>query len=249
MLTSYSDASFVSSEYGRELSGARTRAVDVEATSDDPPDRVAAWLATVSDAALRGLDFQLLRDLLAIEDEPTRWRDIADTVAQHAEDLVRVGLFDQAWQLAERVAARRPTELPTRRRRPRAAPRALRPRRDDEARAPRTCGTPTTTAVPSGSSGSATRSDRPMIAPLAEVLAAEQDARSRRRLRDILVGFGAAGRESVQQLMNATELGGAAHGALPAARVRRIGGAARAAAAPDRHRAARPAGGRSRRSC
>jgi HEAT repeat protein len=42
-----------------------------------------------------------------------------------------------------------------------------------------------------------------VIAPLAEVLSAEQDARSRRRLRDVLVGFGAQGRESVQQLMNA----------------------------------------------
>jgi HEAT repeat protein len=43
----------------------------------------------------------------------------------------------------------------------------------------------------------------PVIAPLAEVLSAEQDARSRRRLRDVLVGFGAQGRESVQQLMSA----------------------------------------------
>jgi HEAT repeat protein len=43
-----------------------------------------------------------------------------------------------------------------------------------------------------------------VIAPLAEVLSAEQDARSRNRLRDILVGFGARGRESVQQLMQAT---------------------------------------------
>src|SRR5258708_30930161 len=42
-----------------------------------------------------------------------------------------------------------------------------------------------------------------VIAPLAEALSAERDARSRRRLRDILVEFGAAGRESVQQLMNA----------------------------------------------
>src|SRR4029078_9959765 len=42
-----------------------------------------------------------------------------------------------------------------------------------------------------------------VIPALAEALSAEQDARSRRRLRDILVGFGAAGRESVQQLMNA----------------------------------------------
>ena len=43
----------------------------------------------------------------------------------------------------------------------------------------------------------------PVIAPLAEALSAEQDARSRRRLRDVLVGFGAQGRDVVQQLMNA----------------------------------------------
>ena len=43
----------------------------------------------------------------------------------------------------------------------------------------------------------------PVIAPLAEVLSAEQDARARRRLRDVLVGFGAQGRDVVQQLMNA----------------------------------------------
>jgi HEAT repeat protein len=43
----------------------------------------------------------------------------------------------------------------------------------------------------------------PIIVPLAEVLAAEQDARARKRLRDILLGFGAQGRESVQQLMHA----------------------------------------------
>jgi len=42
-----------------------------------------------------------------------------------------------------------------------------------------------------------------VIPPLAEVLAAEQDARSRHRLRDILVGFGPAGRDAVQSLMNA----------------------------------------------
>jgi HEAT repeat protein len=41
----------------------------------------------------------------------------------------------------------------------------------------------------------------PVIAPLAEVLSAEQDAHARRRLRDVLVGFGAQGRDVVQQLM------------------------------------------------
>ena len=42
-----------------------------------------------------------------------------------------------------------------------------------------------------------------IILSLAELLAAEQDSRSRRRLRHILVGFGARGRNAVQQLMNA----------------------------------------------
>jgi HEAT repeat protein len=43
----------------------------------------------------------------------------------------------------------------------------------------------------------------PVIAPLAEALSTEHDARSRRRLRDLLVGFGAKGRDAVQQLMHA----------------------------------------------
>jgi HEAT repeat protein len=42
-----------------------------------------------------------------------------------------------------------------------------------------------------------------IIPPLAEVLSSEQDARSRRRLHDILFGFGGRGREAVRQLLNA----------------------------------------------
>ncbi len=201
MLTSYTDASFVSKDYAQELTSARARPVDVEATSDDPPERVVAWLSTVNDASLRSLDYQLLADLLVIEQDPARWRDIADTVMHHAEDLIRVGFFDQAWQLAEavvfegqRVPGREAAAHDVMAQFGRGAmmkhvPRHLRTA-DDAAyeRFKNVCH-----AV-----GPA------IIAPLAEVLAAEQDARSRRRLRDILVGFGAAGRESVQQLMNAT---------------------------------------------
>jgi HEAT repeat protein len=43
----------------------------------------------------------------------------------------------------------------------------------------------------------------PVIPALAEVLSSEKDAHARRRLRDILIGFGAKGRESVQRLMSA----------------------------------------------
>lgn len=200
MVTSYSDESYVSDAYARELWSAQTKAVDVERTSDDPPERLAAWLATVNDTALRGLDHQLLVDLLGIEEDSARWRDVAETTAAHAEDLVRVGHFDQSWALADAIISHaeavpgRASFLPQILQRfGRSALMkhvAAHLRTADEeafARFERLCRAIGT----------------PVIAPLAEVLSAEQDARSRRRLRDVLVGFGAQGRDVVQQLMNA----------------------------------------------
>jgi hypothetical protein len=201
MLTSYSDENFVSSDYGRELANVRTRAISVEATSDDPPERISGWLTTVNDGALRGLDHQLLLDLLVIETDPLRWRDVAETAAAHADDLVRVGYFDQAWELAEAVvdqaaveAGRQPharTALEKFGRGSMMKHVAAHLRKVDDLgfeRFQKLCHAMGT----------------PVIAPLAEVLSSEQDARSRRRLRDILIGFGAKGRESVQQLMSAS---------------------------------------------
>ncbi len=200
MMTSYSDSSYVSEDYARELTMAHSNPVDVERTSDDPPERVAAWLSTVNDTALRQLDHQLLLDLLTIEADPLRWRDIADAVGGHADDLVRVGLFDQAWQLAEAVVEQGEKDAD---RQPHAAAVLERLGR----------GAMLKHVAPHLRSADDADYERfkhlchaigtPVIAPLAEVLSAEQDARSRRRLRDILIGFGARGRESVQQLMNA----------------------------------------------
>ena len=200
MLTSYTDARYVSDDYARELSHARTLPVDVERVSDDPPERIAAWLATVSDGALRSLDQSLLIDLLHIENDPSRWRDVADTVVTHAEDLVRVGHFDQAWLLIETIVEQGNTS-PFRR--PHAASALTAFGRssflkhvgphlrsaDDQTyeRVTRLCH-----AI-----------GQTIIAPLAEALAAEQDVRSRRRLRDILIGFGPKGAEFVRPLMEA----------------------------------------------
>jgi hypothetical protein len=200
MLTSYSDARYVSEEYARELLHARTQPIDVDRTSDDPPGRIAWWLATVSDAALRGLDRSLLADLLTIEADPLRWRDLAETVMLHADDLVRVGYFDEAWTLVELVIEQS-HQSPGRQPHASAAlqrfglgslmkhvPAHLRTA-DEPAyeRFKRLCH-----AI--GAS---------VIVPLAEGLAGEQDARCRRRVRDILIGFGPRGAESVRPLMAA----------------------------------------------
>jgi len=200
MLTSYSDARYVSEDYARELSHARTQPIGVEGTGDDPPERIATWLATVSDAALRNLDRDLLTDLLHIEMDPLRWRDVADTVVSHADDLVRVGYFDQAWHLIETLIAQG-TQQEWRQEHANAAlarfgegsllkhvSAHLRGAPDASfERLKRVCHA----IGPS------------IIVPLAEVLAAEQDARSRRRLRDILIEFGPRGAETVRPLMNA----------------------------------------------
>jgi hypothetical protein len=199
IMTSYTDARYVSTDYARELSQARTQPMDVEQTSDDPPERVSAWLSTVSDSALRNLDHDLLIDLLTIETDPLRWRDLTETVVTHADDLVRVGYFDQSLLLMQKVieaGARDPQRQPHsvlalerfgRGSLMKHLPVFLRTAEPESVeRVTQLCHT----------------IGPIVIAPLAERLAAEQDARSRRRLRDILVGFGPKGAESVRPLMH-----------------------------------------------
>lgn len=200
MVSSYSDTNYVSEEYGRELWHAQARVVGVEEAGDDPPERVSGWLTTVNDSALRGLDHQLLTDLLVLEEDANRWRDVAETAAAHAEDLVRVQQVDHAWALADTII-REAEATPDRKRHLAAvlAGFARTPLMKQVAQQLRQAG-----------DESVKRFERlchaigtPVIAPLAEALSSEQDARSRRHLRDLLVGFGAQGRDAVQQLMNA----------------------------------------------
>jgi len=180
----------------------RGRAVDVEKTSDDPPERVAGWVGTVSDAAIRDLDLQLLTDLLVVETDPGRWRDVAEAVVMHIDDLSRVGQLDPAWRLAELVAtewSRRDSvkaaeAAPAVERLARGAlfrqsAKELRRVSDEDfvqfARVSHMIGP---VAIP----------------PLAEALAAEQDPKARRRIREVLVAYGSRGRQAIQELLNAS---------------------------------------------
>jgi HEAT repeat protein len=203
MLTSYSDKKYVSDEYGRELSFARTRAVDVERVSDDPPERVQEWLATIADVAVRELDGQLLVDLLRIEDDPIRWSALAAIVSVEIERRVLVGELEAAERLASAIlseqhaggrgllvsAAAGVAEKLT------AGP-LLRHligqlRSADErnvAAAGRLCH-----ALGAGA-----------VRPLAEALAVEENHKVVRALRDILLDFGAVGRSSIEPLKGST---------------------------------------------
>lgn len=199
MLASYSDESFVSADYGRELSGAQKQALDVERVSDDPPERIKNWLATVEDGAIRTLDFQLLIDLLRVEDDPGAWRDTARLVVPEIEKRVKAGDPAEGQKLAFaivreigtggratlRAAAESAVETLASVSLARHIAVHLRKVEDGEVDPyNRICRT-----IGAG-----------MIGPLAEVLIVEENSKAIRRLRELLFGFGAAGRETVERL-------------------------------------------------
>ena len=197
MLTSYSDKQFVSEDYARELSGARTQALEVERVSDDPPERIGSWVTTVGAAAVRALDLRLLLDLLTIETDPERWKNVTIPAVSHIEDLLLVGDFEAALQLTEILA----NEAGGSGDRKPAATAAL---------ALLAEGVMMTHVVTHLRSVDDTAVEQLkqlcyMVGPsivktLAEFLAIEKRAIARQRFTQILIGFGAAGKNAVEQL-------------------------------------------------
>jgi len=198
MLMSYSDAKFVTEDYARELTTAQTQAVDVDKIGDDPPVRIRAWLATVSDTDIRLLDQLLILDLLRIEVRPDAWAGMLDTAVTNIDQLVLVGDLFRASQLLEAVvkiskddsspfralAAAGVTKLvegPMVRHLAMFMQKAT----DTEfAIAKKMC----TTIGPS------------LVKPMSDALMGEDNPRIVRRLRDILVSFGPAAREYANEL-------------------------------------------------
>jgi HEAT repeat protein len=199
LLTSYSDETFVSDEYARELSGARSRAVEVEQANDDPPERQAAWVNSVAASALRSLDLQLLLDLLRLEQDNARWGALMPPVVNNLEDLLLVGDFDSAMEITAVLTAA-------------AADSASKERRQHAI-----------IAIDMLVAGSMMRHivthllaiDEPsfervktmcvslgevLVRPLAEALSVEERARTRERLAAILLAFGPAGRRTIERL-------------------------------------------------
>jgi hypothetical protein len=201
LLTSYSDEPFVSDAYGKELSSARTRTIEVEGVSDDPPDRIGAWLSTIATTALRALDLTLMLDLLRIEQDEDRWREMMKPLVGLIEDLLLVGDFDAAAELIAVLVGEAGGTGPAARRQI-----AL-------------------TAIDVVIAGSmmrhvttylATIDDAQfervnamcvslgevLVRPLAEALSVEERPRTRERLTSILLAFGSVGRRTIERLKN-----------------------------------------------
>ena len=201
LLTSYSDKSYVSDSYARELSTARGHAIDVEKVGDDPAERVTGWLTTVSTTALRGLDIALLLDLLRLEQDDARWGELMAPVVRTLEDLLLVGDFDSAAGLVEVIAnAAAGKEGKERRQQALIAIDMI------------VAGPMMQHMVIHLASVEEAQFDRiktmclalgeVLVRPLAETLSAEQRSRTRERLTEILLAFGASAQRTIERLKN-----------------------------------------------
>jgi hypothetical protein len=201
LLTSYTDKPYISDAYARELSSARTQAIAVEKVSDDPPERVTAWLTTISTTAVRTLDISLLLDLLRIEQNDARWGDLMAPVVHTLEDLLLVGDFDASLSLIDVIAASASGDGTKERRQ--HAMIAI----DMIVAGPMMQHIVIHLASVDDSQFDRVKSmclqfGEVLVRPLAEALAAEQRGRTRERLTAILLAFGAVARRTIERLKN-----------------------------------------------
>ena len=199
LLTSYSDESYVSDAYGRELSRARAQALQVEQTSDDPPERLTAWLSTIATSALRSLDLTLVLDLLRLEQDQEKWDALMAPVVSLLEDLLLVGDFEAALQLV-RVLVREGAEGVTKERR-QSAIIAI----DRIAAGSMMHHVATHLALIDNAQFEHVKAlclamGEVLVRPMAEALSTTENSRARERLTAILIGFGASGRRTVERL-------------------------------------------------
>jgi hypothetical protein len=198
MLMNYQDKPYVSSDYARELSSARSQAIEVDRVSDDPPERIQGWMATVTADSVRELDLRLMLDLMRLLEDPAQWRDLMTVVTSEIERLTLVGDAANAKRLLDAIVKEaaegreqlRPTAtaaLDKLAAGPLIRHVVLHIRKVEE-RDVEHLNALCHTLGPAA------------IRPLAEALATEENNRALRRLRELLLGFGAAGRQSVEQL-------------------------------------------------
>jgi hypothetical protein len=202
-ILNYSDKSYVSSEYARELSSARSQAVEVERLSEDPPERIAAWLASVNEASLHELDLLLTLDLMRVEDDPDNWGGLADLAVREIELRVHLGEIAGAQQLAAPVAAR-----------------AAGPDGKIRTAATSSLDTLARSAIVKYLIGHIRKANDTeltalttlchtigprLVLPFAEALSSEDHIPTIRRIRELLISFGAEGRRAVEPLKNSSK--------------------------------------------
>jgi hypothetical protein len=197
MLESYAES--LPEPYAPQLAATQARAIEVEQISDDPPERIAAWLSTVAPGAMRALDLVLVKDLLEIEHDTERWDGLMRPVVALLEDLMLVGDVDAADDLLTIVVREAgPAGVPSRQA---PATEALERLADGPMmrHIVSHLATVDNRQFERVKSISTSIGDR-LVNPLAEAISTEKGATTRDRLTQLLIAFGPTGRQAVERL-------------------------------------------------
>ncbi len=200
MLMSYSDAKFVSESYGQELTRAQTLAMDVDKIGDDPPARIRAWLSTIEEHKVRALDQRLILDLLKIEQRPDAWSGVLDAAIHDIDALVLVGDLTLAEQLLDAIAA---TAQDDGSKFKDAAAAGMKKLVDGPMVRHLAAFLQKATDTEFGIARKMCKTIGPvLVKPMSDAIMGEDNPKTVRRLRDILISFGAAAREYANELRN-----------------------------------------------
>jgi len=181
-----------------DIADVRARALEVEDASDDPPERINAWLETVSTTSLGMLDLAMVLDLLRIDDDADRWGTLMTPVIRLLDDLLLVGDFEAAQRLVQVLVTEATTGRPERRAH---AIDAIDILIDSSTVRHITAHLATTTDDQFEVATAMCLSlGEVIVRPLAEALSTEERPAARARLTAILLAFGPVGRRTIDRL-------------------------------------------------
>ena len=201
MLVSYTDTGYIHETYDAEMSRARERASELHAVADDPPERIAAWLTTVSDDSVRSQDLRLLLDLIRVETDASERQSLLKMAMGQVDELLGVGDFDSSRMLIEGIAAAAQTHPDADARTQASKALELFATSDFVAEF-----TPHLVAITDDEfdmlHDMCIAVGNRLVPRLAETLStADLRPKARQRLTDLLLGFGSQGRQSIEQLI------------------------------------------------
>jgi len=200
MLMHYSDAKYVSDSYAQELTfaQAQSQALDVEKIGDDPPARIRAWLATLTEDQIRGHDARLILDLLLIEKRQDAWAGVLDAAVKEIDELVLAGDLKFAQQVLDTI-----DKIAKDAASPFAAAASGGLTKLVEGPMVRHLATflNKATDVEFGVAKQMCKTIGPvLVKPMSDAIMGEENPKTVRRLRDILISFGPAAREYANEM-------------------------------------------------
>jgi hypothetical protein len=98
------DRRFISEQYGDELHDVKDRAAAWVAP-DDPPERLAAWVGSISSESVKELDLLLLEDMVRAETETARLRKVLDILQAHVLEAAEAAEWTGAARTLDAIQA------------------------------------------------------------------------------------------------------------------------------------------------